>query len=38
MFDGGILNVAAYITGKTHLNVLAEYSLPDLVTVFTANL
>lgn len=32
MFDDGILNVAAYITGKTQLNLLAERILPDLVT------
>jgi len=28
----GILNASTYITGKIHLNLLAEYILPDLVT------
>ena len=29
----GIINVATYITGKTHLNLLAEYILPDVVSL-----
>lgn len=30
---GRILNVVTYVTGKTHLNLLAEYILPDLVSL-----